>query len=150
MGGLSDNSEAVLTFVDDFSDRETVTFPFDGASTDGLKREYNCQPALSAMTMVAAALKAVGVLFQYFNMTLLKRPIVVALKMTVSLRLISFAVIESLLKVLPLMVILGCQPCLKSQLNSEDAECPLFPNYCPLRLDSQEKTDSPPVADFRL
>ena len=50
------------------------------------------------MTMVAAAFKTVGVLFQYFNMTLLKRPIVAALKMTVSLRLISFAVIESLLK----------------------------------------------------
>ena len=48
------------------------------------------------------------------------------------------------------MVILGCHLCLKSQLTSEDAECPLFPNYCPLRLDSQEKTDSPHVADFRL
>jgi hypothetical protein len=71
-----------------------------GAVAEGFsgkkKREYNCQPALRAITSVAKAFKNVGVFFQYFNPAFFNWLNVAALKMTAILRLSSLTVINFL------------------------------------------------------
>jgi len=99
MEGLSGKGKAIFSWEatsEGFLGSVMAAFPLDGTSDGVLStREYNCQAALSAITNVANAFRIVGVFLQYLKMTFFKRPSIAALKMPVSLRLISFAVMES-------------------------------------------------------
>src|SRR4030043_1311065 len=67
MEGLSGSGKAILSF--EATSILGVVEDFSGAtSTGGLKtRVYNCHAALSAIKIVASALRAVGILTQYFK-----------------------------------------------------------------------------------